>query len=245
MENYRKMLPKEWRSGLIAEKFRRPLQIDKSEKVMKPIIKMTDKDFYHLPNKLYQDDSELCKPEESEESPLRRNSNRKFDKGYSVDKRYSLSRGFGYAIEQEPKHQTINTRPIKRLKSTTENLHTDIDSIGSVVTVRNNTVLNTHGFNLNINSLYIHDCLPKTAENLHTNSIEKMSNNSLRGTSRGQNSKLHTRRDFLVEPLDQPIKGISILQKNDQNLYVYKNLDTNLRFYKDGGQIQAPDESHL
>jgi hypothetical protein len=241
MENYRKMLPKEWRSGLIPEKFRRPLQTDKSEKVMKPIVKMTERDFYHLPNKLYLEDNDLCKPEESEESPHRCNSKRKFDKGYSVDRRYSLSRGFGYAMEQEPKHQTINTRRIKMLKSTTENLHTDIDSIGSVGTVRNNTLLNTHGFNLNINSLCIHDCSAKTAENLHTNSIEKISTISPRGTSRGQNSKPHTRQDFLVEPLDQPVKGISILHKNDENLYVYKNLGSNLRFFKEGGQIQAPE----
>jgi hypothetical protein len=46
---------------------------------------------------------------------------------------------------------------MKRLKSNTGNLHTETGSIGSVETVRNATVLNTHGFNLHINSLYIHD----------------------------------------------------------------------------------------
>lgn len=48
-----------------------------------------------------------------------------------------------------------------------------------------------------------------------------------------------------MEPLDQPVKGIAILQKNDENLYVYKNLGANLRFFKEGGQVQAPEYSHL
>jgi hypothetical protein len=100
MESYRKILPKEYRMGLIPMKKRKFL-IDKEKQLnvntlMKPKLKPSAANLYYFPDvnagveigPLLERDSEF--PDNSQSY-----ANRKYNKGYSVDQGYSLDRGSG------------------------------------------------------------------------------------------------------------------------------------------------------
>jgi hypothetical protein len=110
METYRKILPKEYRMGLIPMKKRKFL-MDKEKQLnvntlMKPKLKPSAANLYYVPDvnagveigPLLERDSEF--PDNSQSY-----ANRKYDKGYSVDQGYSLDRGFGYAQIGEKKRR--------------------------------------------------------------------------------------------------------------------------------------------
>lgn len=112
MNDYRKILPKEYRKGLIPAKKRKFL-IDKdkrlcSETLMRPNKKSSANNFFYIPEDkgTANLDAYICDKEKLQ----KRNEEKKlkFDKGYSVDSAYSLDRGFGYIKVGKRVHNNHN-----------------------------------------------------------------------------------------------------------------------------------------
>lgn len=109
METYRKILPKEYRMGLIPMKKRKFL-VDKEKQLnvttlMKPKLKPSAENLYYVPDDNV--DVEVRPLLAHSEFPGNSQSqpNRKFAKGYSVDQGYSLDRGIGYPQVGQKKRQ--------------------------------------------------------------------------------------------------------------------------------------------
>lgn len=100
MDNYRKMLPREYKKGQIPLK-KRKFQIDKDKSMnmqylMKPKTGGNNDNLYHIPEKMTSVSQENKLQQEYKNDSPEQGQKRKFFKGYSIDSVYSLDRGFGY-----------------------------------------------------------------------------------------------------------------------------------------------------